>query len=282
MGNSNVISQRGVTLLELLIIMMILSLMLAAAVKAWDVTLERGRFQTTTAKLRALRTAIAGDENNVVAGHRVDFGFVGDVGQLPRNLRELAAQPDWVSRESSNWRGPYVTATFRESPDGYLLDGWGDTIYYSPDSTLLRSYGGSRTEPARWMVTEIDHTPAELERNVVSVITEDARGLPPQDTLFIPYWGQRLLLGGTSLTYPDSLGRPVPHSPDSIGDWPDGIWKVWWDSVPQGTWPLAVGYYRGPDTIRVRADVTVFPRLGAQGTTVRLADIEDWSVEPPE
>ncbi|MBM3323264.1 prepilin-type N-terminal cleavage/methylation domain-containing protein, partial [candidate division WOR-3 bacterium] len=33
----------GMTLLELLVVLMVLSLILTAAVKAWDVTLERGR-----------------------------------------------------------------------------------------------------------------------------------------------------------------------------------------------------------------------------------------------
>ena len=48
--------QRGVTLLELLVVLMILSIVLTAAVRTWDVTLERGRTETTARKLSQLVT----------------------------------------------------------------------------------------------------------------------------------------------------------------------------------------------------------------------------------
>ena len=139
----------GVTLLELLVVLMILSIILTAAVKTWDVTLERGRAETTSRKLNQLVSVIVGDPDYIVAGRRADFGFVGDMGRLPDNLGELVVAPPASPPESSCWRGPYIRSTFNESSDGYRMDGWGDAIVYGRDSfasnesLFVRSTGGS-------------------------------------------------------------------------------------------------------------------------------------------
>ena len=135
---------RGVTLLELLVVLMILSIVLTAAVKTWDVTLERGRAQTTARKLNQLVSVIVGDPDYIVAGQRADFGFVGDVGRVQNSLRELVVRPPG----DSTWRGPYIRSTFNQSADGYRIDGWGDTIIYgrekyqNNESLWVRSHGG--------------------------------------------------------------------------------------------------------------------------------------------
>jgi len=102
---------RGVTLLELLVVLMILSIVLTAAVKTWDVTLERGRAQTTASKLTQLVNVIVGDPDYIVAGQRADFGFVGDMGRVPDSLSELVKAP----AGSTTWRGPYIHSTFNQS-----------------------------------------------------------------------------------------------------------------------------------------------------------------------
>ncbi len=94
-------SSKGVTLIELLVVLMILSLILTAAVRTWDVTLERGRFEQTRQKLDKLAKAIIGDPDYIVGGVRVDFGFVGDMGTLPRTLNDLVTSPSWVSPPES-------------------------------------------------------------------------------------------------------------------------------------------------------------------------------------
>ncbi|MEO0005797.1 MAG: prepilin-type N-terminal cleavage/methylation domain-containing protein, partial [candidate division WOR-3 bacterium] len=87
--------ERGVTLIELLVVLMLLSLILTAAIKTWDVTLQRGRFEQTRQKLDRLAKVITGDPNYVVDGVRADFGFVGDMGALPRTLADLVESPSW-------------------------------------------------------------------------------------------------------------------------------------------------------------------------------------------
>jgi prepilin-type N-terminal cleavage/methylation domain-containing protein len=162
-------ASRGVTLVELLVVLMILSIILTAAVKAWDVTLERGRFESTTRKLNQLSTVIVGDPDYTVSGQRVDFGYVGDMGERPRALRDLVEDPySGLPDSIRGWRGPYIRATFNESPEGYRFDGWGDTIVYDRESLYVRSYAGyGLSDRTQWITRYIGHDKDELEKNTV-------------------------------------------------------------------------------------------------------------------
>ena len=266
--------RRGVTLLELLVVMMILSLILTAAVKTWDVTLERGRFETTTRKLDQLTSVIVGNPNYTVSGQRVDFGYVGDMGKLPDNLKELIVNPNPGLPESLNpWRGPYIRATFNESPDGYRIDGWGDTITYNKDSLFVRSFGSYAPGPIgqeHWITRSFGYEKQDLVNNTVSGQVLDIRGIPPGDTLFnnldimVSFRGPFL---GIIQNYPVVYGS-------------NGQFTVL--SVPQGNqYRLQARYihdYPLPvDTVYTQRYVTVYPRVGARDLQVKL-DV-DWEME---
>jgi len=264
---------RGVTLLELLVVLMILSIILTAAVKTWDVTLERGRSETTARKLNQLVSVIVGNPDYIVAGRRVDFGFVGDVGRLPENLQELTVFP--VSpAESSRWRGPYVRATFNESPDGFRIDGWGDTIVYNKDSLFLRSYGGrGYADQTRWQTVVLPYTRKAMVNNDVEGQIVDVRGMPPpsNDTI-LRYlkvkleWPVEGKLRVDTITYP---GRIM--SDGSFG---------YYDFVPQGTHRLIATYVNiaKAEACTTTTDVTVYPGIGAHDVRMRLN--VDWNDEP--
>jgi len=262
--------QRGVTLIELLVVLMILSLILTAAVKTWDVTLERGRSETTTRKLRQLTTAITGDPNYIIAGRRVDFGFVGDVGRLPARLAELVVSPVVVPAESSRWRGPYLRSTFSQSSEGYRIDGWGDTIVYNFDSLFLRSYGGrGLADRTRWQTVRLPNTLTELTRNDVTGTVLDVRGLPPpnevnilgvlQVTLFYPFDGKLI---SRSWSGQELLNGQFAYQ-----------------NIPQGNHRLQAMFVNinktPPDSTVANVDVTVYPGVGARDLRVRLN--LDWS-----
>ncbi len=261
----------GVTLLELLVVMMILSLILTAAVKTWDVTLERGRFETTKKKLDQLATAIVGDPNAIVAGQRVDFGYVGDVGLLPSKLGDLVKDPLGLPDSINPWRGPYMRATFSESPEGYRVDGWGDTIVYSRDSLFVRSYGGyGPLERSRHITREFGYTYDALMKNTVDGQVMDVRGVPPPDTLMngvdirVEMYGPR---NGILTWVPAVYGT-------------NGQFRFY--PVPQGNRYLlrAVYIHDIPppvDSVVSQRYVTVYPKVGARGLQVRL-DV-DWSQE---
>ncbi|MGQ9707745.1 MAG: type II secretion system protein [bacterium] len=257
---------RGVTLIELLVVLMILSLILTAAIKTWDVTLERGRFEQTRQKLDRIAKVICGDPDYIVDGVRADFGFVGDMGALPRSLADLAESPSWVSPpESSLWRGPYVKSTFAESPQGYRIDAWGDTIIFDRDSMYLRSYGGGgMVERSRWLTKSLGYTENDLLRNTVDGTILDQRGNPPPPGL-LP---DNALIA--ELEYPRQGVRyrdsyTLPNNSNGQFEFRD---------VPQGVQRLRVILVRiyppGQPSDTVTRMVTVFPKVGARGLEIRM------------
>jgi len=257
--------QSGVTLLELLVVLMILSVILTAAVKTWDVTLERGRAETTTRKLNQLVSVIAGDPNYVVAGHRADFGFIGDMGRLPFNLTELAVGPVVTPPESSVWRGPYIRSTFSESPDGYRIDGWGDTIAYVRETLFVRSYGGrGQAEPNRWQTVYFPFSDSgDLTANTLDGQIVDVRGrqIPAESLRFNIF---------VTLYRPGPSGKLVPDLKTGLQLNPDGSFT--YSPVAQGTYRLFVKYLQftpSYDSAQTQLDVVVYPRIGAH-VTARL------------
>ncbi|MFO7675535.1 MAG: prepilin-type N-terminal cleavage/methylation domain-containing protein [bacterium] len=268
------IASRGVTLLELLVVMMILSLILTAAVKTWDVTLERGRFETTRRKLNQLSSVIVGDPDYVVSGNRVDFGYVGDMGDLPETLDDLVRPPIGVP-DTGTWRGPYLRATFNEAPEGYRTDGWGDTIIYSRESLFVRSHGGrGLADRSRWLTRMFGYSHDQLLANVVSGRVLDVRGTPPDDTLwrtrpgYFRVWLRRPLRGLLQDNVLEFQARETNGQFTFLG-------------IPQGNQAeLFVRYYVvGPplDSVEARKTVVVYPGTGARDIQVRLN--VDWSAQ---
>jgi prepilin-type N-terminal cleavage/methylation domain-containing protein len=254
---------RGVTLLELLVVLMILSIVLTAAVRTWDVTLERGRAQTTAQKLDQLVKVIVGDPDYIVAGARADFGFVGDEGRLPKTLQELVVRPD----NDSVWRGPYIRSTFSQSADGYRTDGWGDTIYYgyevthgNPDSLWVRSYGGRGAgDRSRWQTLNFPYTFKALTQNDVGGHMLDVRGNEPPPTIY------------------DKLEIRLYYPKDGhIYAWPQfegAAANFSYAGIPQGTCRLVALYHYGlpgPEVDSVVKDVPVYPGVGAPPIYIRL------------
>ncbi len=263
---------RGVTLLELLVVLMILSIILTAAVKTWDVTLERGRAQTTASKLSQLVYVIVGDPDYIVAGQRADFGFVGDEGRLPNSLRELMIRP---TLSDSVWRGPYLRSTFNQSADGYRIDGWGDTIIYgreryaSNDSLFVRSLGGrGYADRARWQTLNFQYTYDDLVNNTVEGRMVDVRGDPA------PAGRPEIINGLLVKLYKPDDGKLVPR--DQAGT---KAANFQFHGIPQGTHRLEAMYINlaiPPETVMTTQDVPVYPGIGALHITMRLpADWDD-------
>jgi prepilin-type N-terminal cleavage/methylation domain-containing protein len=273
---------RGITLLELLVVLMILSIILTAAVKTWDVTLERGRAETTWRKLNQLATAMVGDPDYIVAGQRADFGFVGDVGRLPDSLRELVVWP--FASESSRWRGPYIRSTFNESPEAFRIDGWGDTIiwgrrrYNNNDSLWLRSRGGrAYLDPSRWQTVYLPYTWSDLTDNTISGQVVDVRGDLPTNSRLRPGQRDSIITVLKVILYQPSNGVLQPL--DRVGL--DAV-NFAFSAVPQGTHRLEawyVNYYDPPaETLITVQYVPVYPGIGARDITLRMN--VDWDDEP--
>jgi len=268
---------RGVTLLELLVVLMILSIVLTAAVKTWDVTLERGRAQTTASKLDQLVKVIVGDPDYIVAGQRADFGFVGDMGRVPNSLRELVVAPSG----STTWRGPYIHSTFNQSVDGYRIDGWGDTIIYgreyynNTDSLFVRSYGGrGGADRSRWQTLNFPYTDTALTQRQVTGRIVDMRGNSP-DTTGI----NQLLRLYVTLYWPRD-GKLDSLTQTGLALVYGGFGGFLYVGIPQGTHRLVATYVTRPPeqvTLTETQFVPVYPGAGARDIRMRLP--VDWSYQ---
>lgn len=258
------------TLLELLVVLMILSIVLTAAVKTWDVTLERGRAQTTASKLNQLVSVIVGDPDYIVAGQRADFGFVGDEGRLPDSLSELVVRPTG----DSVWRGPYIRSTFNQSSSGYRTDGWGDTIIYgrqayaNNESLFVRSYGGRGVaDRSRWQTLNFSYTYGALLQNRVDGRIVDVRGDPvPLNRPKIVNWLIVRLHGPAAGK--DTFEQRIQAQAASFQ----------FNGVPQGTHRLEAFFIRTDttqyETLRTTRDVPVYPGAGAHDMIMRIP--VDW------
>lgn len=142
--------QRGFTLLELLVVVLILSALAFVALDTLQVDTNHVRFEDTRNRLLMMRDAVIGPRNVSLNGQPVIAGFVADVGRLPRCVQELVervvdcddtpgADPEspreWVedtvsgTRLYSGWRGPYISA-IREQASGLAVfrDGWSNDL----------------------------------------------------------------------------------------------------------------------------------------------------------
>jgi type II secretory pathway pseudopilin PulG len=213
--------ERGVVLLELLIVLMILGLLITGAVRTWDTVITQRRFTQTIAEMDEIINAIVGNPELISDGRRIDFGYVGDMGALPESLGNLVQAPE----DAECWRGPYIKVKFTENPNDYLEDGWGSPYIYLKDSLILRSYGGgSNLTPAKWITKRIAPSREVLLRNRIIGYVKDITNSPPG------YKHQFLRI---YITYPFNghWYTPPPVIPEesgyySIVDIPQGIHKM--------------------------------------------------------
>ncbi|MEE8149065.1 MAG: prepilin-type N-terminal cleavage/methylation domain-containing protein [candidate division Zixibacteria bacterium] len=123
-------SNSGFTLIELIIIIIIIGIVSAVAMVNMSSSFDTARHEHTKAELDALAFAIVGNPALYTNGARSDFGYVGDIGNLPPDLTALVSNPGGYA----TWDGPYI-----ESGAGYNQDGWGTNYLYS--GTTIRSTG---------------------------------------------------------------------------------------------------------------------------------------------
>jgi prepilin-type N-terminal cleavage/methylation domain-containing protein len=155
-------SNRGMTLLELLIVVSLLGIVALASVSLIVDTGEYKQQEVTEDKWLSIKRAIVGDDSVDVTGRCEYAGFATDMGRLPNCLRELirpydceAVLPDDQnvperklnpfsqdidSNQWSGWRGPYLGVPgTNEYRDGWLNIGIG----YDPDNDSVNevNYG---------------------------------------------------------------------------------------------------------------------------------------------
>lgn len=137
--------RRGLTLMELTVVLAILAITTTLAVTMSTQVIEQGRYDATRRGLDDIRTALFGVPDSAGA-----VGYVADMGGLPPTLNQLwnpAGLPIYASYPidtdgdgtpdgslSAGWRGPYLRLGFNNT----LQDGWGHDYFTTPgDATTL-------------------------------------------------------------------------------------------------------------------------------------------------
>ncbi|UCG44428.1 MAG: carboxypeptidase regulatory-like domain-containing protein [candidate division WOR-3 bacterium] len=164
-------SGRGFTLMELLVVLLIIGVLSTVAIRTIDATRDRALFDQTAEEMKELAEAVVGNPELLTDGRRVDFGFYGDVGRMPNDLRELVESSD------PNWRGPYIRRGLAGDSVGYLHDAWGDPYTYDMIGGVISSTGNGKYP----MTTPIIENTAHLRGNTVSGSVVDSDLNPPGD-----------------------------------------------------------------------------------------------------
>ena len=239
-------SNHGFSLVELLILIVVVGLMAAVAMKSMTVAVEDTRRSQTERKLEAVAHAIVGDPEKMHDGTRSDFGYVGDVGAFPANLSALYTNPGY-----STWKGPYISTGITQDSTSYRKDAWGRDLTYS-GGVVVSSTGNGTAINKRLADSSADY----LLNSVSGMIRDKNDSVP----------------GGI---YPDSVQILVDIPNGSGGTTtrmyhPQSSGAFLLDSVPAGNRFFRFVYSPANDTIRKY--YTVLPRhLGDPELEVRFS-----------
>jgi type II secretory pathway pseudopilin PulG len=153
--------QTGLTLLELVVSLLVLTILTTVAIRSVSGIQEQARYETTRKLLREFRRAILGD-GDWSSGV---FGYAFDLATFPDNLRQLLQSTTlWnpslaaVSYYYDNstkpqtqelgygWRGPYLAVNASADDPSALRDGFGGMEgTFSNTTTNTTNYGWSYT-----------------------------------------------------------------------------------------------------------------------------------------
>jgi len=224
------IDNRGFTLIELVLVIIIVGIMAGVAVRKLSTSVETAKYEHTKKELDGLAQAMVGSPDLFADGARTDFGYVGDIGAMPPNLDVLVSNPGGYS----TWDGPYISRGV--DPNEFKLDGWKVAYVYS--DTLIRSVGsGSNIDKV------IAVSGAALLNNGVEGYLVDADDEMPgavyRDSLEI------------RLTYPDGVGSLTTSS---ISPTAEGNFSF--AGVPIGNHKLEIIYTPDSDTTTFTVSVT--------------------------
>ena len=223
----NKLSEKGFTLIEVLLVIIVIGIMAAVAFKSMDVALDNSRWDATTQEMEKLSWAIAGNPDLFANGVRSDFGYVGDVGSLPPNLDALVTNPGGYA----TWMGPYLRNDFTQNPNDYKTDAWGNLYTYTGGVTVAS--GGSGSNP---ITKQFANRIADLTSNTVKGVVTDGQGNSP---------GSSSSNVSIKITYPNGSGGTSTSTttPNTSGNYSFS------STVPQGIRPVTAIYTATNDTL---------------------------------
>lgn len=221
-------NQRGYSLIELVIVVVVLGVIAGIAVRSLRSSNEVTRTNTTLARMDRLAYAVAGNPNRLSGGVRIDYGYVGDIGATPPALDALVYNPGGFA----TWNGPYIRDQFSSSGADYSFrhDAWGRPFVYVDGASIVSN------SPSGQLTRQIAGSVDDLLHNRVTLTVTDIQRVPPGPTFADSI---RLVL-----IYPDGAG-----SFDQSVRQTDAGGHVTFDSIPIGLHRLHIIYVPDADTI---------------------------------
>ncbi len=230
------IMQAGVTLVEMLVVILIIGLLLAIVYRTVDSTTYQSRFNETSKEMTELIQAFTGNPEIVTDGRRINFGYVGDMGRLPMYIDGL------YRADGTNWKGPYVPKKFTEDSTGYKIDAWGNPYEYDRDNCFIRSTGGGKQVVTMGIADSVSY----LLRNQISGTISDINGAPPVDL------SSRIKI---RLTVPED-GNLTSYEQNPRAD-------GYFEFSPVNDMPVPIGYHR----------LVVTKQFGTEDSIVRWVSV---------
>jgi prepilin-type N-terminal cleavage/methylation domain-containing protein len=247
--------QRGLSLVELLVVLTILAALTTIALRSTSGVLEQSRFEATQKTLENVRAAIVGESSNSSAVPVT--GFVADMGRLPTSLSELLTQPaDAVPfglqaapaphsdvLVPSGWRGPYLRLPVGSEQQNLtqLADAWGSPLQSSnptASSFLALSPAAPRSASNSAYNTDLAISIAANDWQAALLTGTLYRGTPTTDV-----WTVTLFSPG-----PASVNHGVALQAATIHTAPNG----------DVSYTLSSGLAIGPRVLRVTRNGTGF------------------------
>lgn len=133
---------RGFTIIELVMVIVVLGIVAAVAIPRMGGLSESSRINATKSELLTLKRAIVGNPAVAAGGRYIDVGYEGHIGHPPVSLYELGVKPDSISLYDKftrlGWNGPYVDTSGNE----YIKDAWEVDYVYDGSARTIVSLGG--------------------------------------------------------------------------------------------------------------------------------------------
>lgn len=127
----------GLTLIEVIVILAVLIILIGLLVPSAVQQLTAARRSETLDEMENLKKAIIGDPSLKSQGVRTDFGYLGDMGNLPASLDDLVTQGTQPSfafnstkRVGAGWKGPYITLGPGADASSHKRDAFGNDYTY--------------------------------------------------------------------------------------------------------------------------------------------------------
>ncbi|MFQ6614683.1 MAG: prepilin-type N-terminal cleavage/methylation domain-containing protein, partial [Fidelibacterota bacterium] len=154
----------GFTLIELVIVIIIMGILAAVAVRTTTRITLNAKFNQTYEEMQSLKKSIVGDPNIIQNNIRTSFGYVGDTGVMPPTLDDLLSN----GAGKAGWAGPYVETGFTGDPYYFKRDAFGQAYRY-----VLPTVGTQA--PKIWTPTDGDTITVKIANTLNAIINNTVK-----------------------------------------------------------------------------------------------------------